>query len=399
MTHITAVVDAKTLGSASTGRNKAAINLAYAGAQFLAGPTLSVKHRYAPTDVVNKIFLMEQAKYKCIVVAKRGPPENLQIAERDLRDPFAREVRVKVLACCVCLPDVQARYGLGPFAPKVPFVPGYAIVGVVDSAGHRVTAVSPGVRVAAYLILGGYAEYVYLREHQIIPIPQSLNPPAAVPLLLNYVTAYQALHRSAKVKQGDKVLIIGASGGCGTAFLDLGKLANLKMYGIASRSKHATLAQFNATPIDYRTEDFVEVIRRAEPGGLDAVFNGMAGDYLDRAFPLLRRGGVFVGYGNPVSMRGTLRVVAKTFALALLPNGRRVKMYGASSFLLFNRKPFLQDWAILFRLLEEGNIHPVISGVFPLLEVAQANALLESGQVVGNLVLAAPEIMQAQQTG
>src|SRR5208282_6907847 len=115
-------------------------------------------------------------KYKRIVVIKRGPPENLQITECDLRDPSAREVRVKVLATCVCLPDVQARYGLGPFAPKVPFVPGYAIVGVVDAVGPGVTLAAPGTKVAAYLIVGGYAEYVYLRENQIIAVPASLNP-------------------------------------------------------------------------------------------------------------------------------------------------------------------------------------------------------------------------------
>jgi len=341
---------------------------------------------------------MRPTKYKRIVVTKRGPPENLQIIECDLRDPSAKEVRVKVLATCVCLPDVQARYGLSPFAPKVPFVPGYAVIGVVDAAGPGVTQASPGAKVAAYLILGGYAEYVYLHEHQIIPVPPSLNPAEAVPLLLNYVVAYQILHRTAKVKAGQKVLIIGASGGCGTAFLDLGRLANLTMYGIASKSKHAILAEYGATPIDYRTEDFVEVIRRAEPGGLDAVFDGVGGDYVDRAFPLLRRGGVLVGYGNPLSMRATLRLLAKMLVLNLLPNGKKVKPYGASGFLLFNRKPFLEDWAVLFRLLQEGKIRPVISGEFPLLEAARANALLESGEVVGNLVLVAPELLPASRT-
>jgi len=163
---------------------------------------------------------MKLVKYKCIVVTKRGPPENLRITECDLRDPSEKEVRVKVLATCVCLPDVQNRYGLSPFASEVPFVPGYAIIGVVDAAGPGVKQAAPGVRVAAYLMVGGYAEYVYLRENLIIPVPPSLDPAKAVPLLLNYLTAYQALHRSAKVKAGDKVLIIGASGGCGTAFLD-----------------------------------------------------------------------------------------------------------------------------------------------------------------------------------
>ncbi len=337
-------------------------------------------------------------KYKRIVVSKRGPPENLQITECHLRDPAAKEVRVKVLATCVCLPDVQARYGLSPFAPKLPFVPGYTIVGVVDATGPDVTQAHPGAPVAAYLIVGGYAEYVYLRENQIIPVPPSLNPAEAVTLLLNYLVAYQALHRSAKVKAGDKVLIIGASGGCGTAFLDLGRLANLKMYGIASKSKHAILAEYGATLIDYHTEDFVEVIRRAEPVGLDAVFDGMGGDYVDKAFPLLRRGGVLVEYGNPLSMRGIVRLLIQTLTLDLLPNGRTVKMYGASGFMPFNRKPFLEDWAVLFRMLQEGKIRPVISGEFPLLEAARANALLESGQVVGNLVLVAPELLQASKT-
>ena len=124
---------------------------------------------------------MKPVKYKRIVVTKRGPPENLQITECDLRDPAAKEVRVKVLASCVCLPDVQARYGLSPFPPKLPFVPGYAIVGIVDSAGPGFTQVAPGAKVAAYLIVGGYAEYVYLRENQIIPVPPDTAPPAAAP--------------------------------------------------------------------------------------------------------------------------------------------------------------------------------------------------------------------------
>lgn len=340
---------------------------------------------------------MEPMKYKRIVVTKRGPPENLEVAECDLRDPSAREVRVKVLATCVCLPDVQARYGLGPFPPKLPFVPGYAVIGVVDAAGPGVTQAAPGTKVAAYLIVGGYAEYVYLRENQIIPVPSSINPAEAVTVVLNYLTAYQILHRTAKVKAGDKVLIIGASGGCGTAFLQLGRLTDLTIYGIASKSKHAILAEYGATPIDYRTENFVEVIRRAEPSGLDAVFDGMGGDYVEKVFPLLCRGGVLVEYGNPLSKRGLLRTLAKTLVLNLLPNGRTVKPYGASASLPFNRKPFLEDWAVLFKLLQDGKIRPVISGLFPLLEAARANALLESGQVVGNLVLVAPELLGARQ--
>ncbi len=329
-------------------------------------------------------------KYKRIVVAKRGPPESLRIEACDLREPAGREVRVKVLACSVCQPDVQNRYGLSPFPPKVPYEPGSAIVGTVDAAGPGAAHTVPGTRIAAWPSMGGYAEYLYLPQSRLVPVPSSLDPVEVAPLVLNYVTAYQCLHRRAKVKAGDKVLIVGASGGCGTAFLDLGRLAALKMYGLASGNKSTILTQFGAIPIDYRREDFVEVMRRAEPEGLDFIFDGMGGDYIDRALPLLRRGGVFVEYSNPGSFRGVLRLLVKVLAVNLLPNGRKLKGYGAGA-ALFYRKPFLQDWAILFRLLEEAKIRPVISGRFPLLEAARANALLETRQVVGNLVLVAPD--------
>lgn len=334
--------------------------------------------------------------YKRIVVTKRGGPENLHVTECDLREPSDKEVRVKVLACSVCLPDVTNRYGLSPFAPKVPYEPGIAIVGAVDAVGPAVRRAMKGARVCAYPAAGGYSEYAYLPESRLAPVPSSLNLVEAAPVVLNYLTAYQALHRRAKVKAGDKVLIIGASGGCGTAFLDLGRLAGLKMYGIASGGKSSILTQFGAVPIDYRTQDFVEVIRRAEPDGIDFVFDGMGGDYIRKAFPLLRRGRVLVEYANPLSFRGLLRLLARIIVLNLLPNGRTVKIYGAGLSLVY-RRPFLDDWATLFRLLQEGKIRPVIGGVFPLFEAARANALLENGRVVGNLVLAAPELLEASQ--
>jgi NADPH:quinone reductase-like Zn-dependent oxidoreductase len=331
-------------------------------------------------------------RYKSVVVTKRGGPEVLQVIENDLRPPAAGEARIKVLAAPVCLPDVEARYGRTPFALKTPFVPGYAVVGAVDAIGEGVTNTAVGDRVAALTVHGGYSEVIFLGEGELIPVPAALDPAEAVVLILNYIVAYQTLHRSAKVKVGDKVLIIGASGGIGTAFLQLGRLANLTMYGIASKSKHPILTEYGATPIDYRTQDFVEVIRKAEPDGLDAVFDGIGGDYIRRGFSLLRRGGTFVGYANPLSLSRAFRSLGQVILLNLLPNGRSATYYSTGKSRL-NRRPFLEDWAVLFGLLEEGQIKPVIAGKFPILEAAQANALLESGQVVGNVVLLAPELL------
>lgn len=331
-------------------------------------------------------------KYKSVIATKTGGPEVLQVIENDLRLPSAGEARVKILAAPVCLPDVEARYGRSPFKPKLPFVPGYAIIGMVEAIGEGVTKAAVGDRVAALTVYGGYAEYIFLGEEQLIPVPTTLDPAEAAPLILNYIVAYQTLHRSAKVKAGDNVLIIGASGGIGTAFLQLGRLANLTMYGIASKSKHHILTEYGATPIDYRTQDFVEVIRKAEPDGLDAVFDGVGGEYIQRGFSLLRRGGVYVGYANPLSLARTLRFLGQVILLYLWPNGRSAKYYGTGSSLL-NRRPFLEDWAALFQLLEEGKIKPVIEKKFPILEAAQANGLLESGKVTGNVVLLAQELL------
>lgn len=331
-------------------------------------------------------------KYKSVIVTRRGGPEVFHVIENDLRGPSAMEARIKILAVPVCLPDIEARYGRTPFAPKIPFLPGYAVIGVVDAVGEGVTNAAVGDRVAALTAYGGYAEYIFLDQTELIPVPITLDPAEAVTLILNYLVAYQTLHRSAKVKAGDKVLIIGASGGIGTAFLQLGRLANLTMYGIASRSKHYILTEYGATPIDYHTQDFVEVIRKAEMDGLDAVFDGIGGDYIKRGFSLLRRGGTLVGYANPLSLSRTFCLLGQVILFNLLPNGKSAKYYSTGKSRL-NRHPFLEDWAALFKLLEEGKIKPVIMKKFPILEAAQANALLESGQVIGNIVLLSPELL------
>jgi NADPH:quinone reductase-like Zn-dependent oxidoreductase len=338
-------------------------------------------------------------KYKSVVATRRGGPEVLQVVEDDLRQPRPGEARVKILAAQVCAPDVSCRYGATPFPPRVPFVPGYAITGVIDALGSRRpsardTAAGPGIgdRVAALSVYGGYAEYIYLKQKQLISMPAALDPAQAVTLILNYLVAYQTMHRTAKVKPGEKGLIVGASGGIGTAYLQLGRLAGLKLYGLASKGKHAILVEYGATPIDYKTEDFTAVIRRSEPEGLDVVFDGIGADYLQAAFSLLRRGGRWVGYANPGSYGATFRLLGRVLLYNLLPNGKSAAYYGTGAS-RFNLRPFLEDWAVLFKLLEEGKIQPVIMDKLPLLEAAQANARLESGQVTGNLVLVAPELL------
>lgn len=331
-------------------------------------------------------------KYKSVVITKKGTPEVLKVIENDLRSPLAGEARIKIIATGVGRTDIVMRYGYYPFAPKIPFAPGYEIVGVVDAIGKDVSHVSVGDRVSALTVYGGYAEYIYLNEEHLVQVPTTLDPAEAVSLILNYVTAYQMLHRFAKVKEGDKVLITGANGGVGTALLQLGKLANLKMYGTASHSQHNILTEQGAIPIDYHTQNFIDVIRKAEPNGINFVFEGIGGNYIQRGFAVLRRGGKLVEYGNS-GFIALLLGLTKLQILNWLPNGKSGEFYGISGIYQKDRQPFMEDLPVLFKLLEEGKLKPIIAKKFPILEAVKANELLEGKKVNGKIVLLAPEFL------
>lgn len=332
-------------------------------------------------------------KFKSVTAMSLGSPDVLKITEHDLRDPAPGQVRIRVLAASVSRPDITARsgqtlYSGTPLGKKAPFVPGYAVIGDVDAIGEGVTSAAVGDRVGVLTVVGGYTEYLYWCSDRLISVPDMLDPGEAVTLILNYIVAYQTMHRSAKVKAGETALIVGASGGLGTALLQLGRLASLKMYGVASRSKHDVLIEYGATPIDYRSQDFVEFMRQAEPEGIDVVFDGvMRPQDIRGALGLLRRGGREVCFGDPGNFGALFQILGMLIRVNLLSRGKSMHLYGTSSYFLGNRQPFLEDWAVLFKLLADGQIKPVIAQRFPILEAAKANALLESGTVAGNLVL------------
>lgn len=134
----------------------------------------------------------------------------------------------------------------------------------------------------------------------------------------------------------------------------------------------------------------MEVIREAEPSGINYVFNGMGEEYFERGMKVLRRGGVLVHYGGPQSFLRFLLLVGKFILYNLLPNGKKIKGYGTHT---GDISQFEDEWKKLFRLLKAGKIKPIIAAKFPILEARQANELLESGQVIGTIVLLAPELL------
>src|SRR5919202_2592619 len=215
-----------------------------------------------------------------IIVSHYGGPDELRVIEEECPEPKKGEVRVRVLAAGVALPDVMMREGIHPEKPAVPFTPGWDLVGGVDRLGEGVSGVEPGQTVAALPITGAYAEFVCLPQRELVPVPSGLDAAEAVSLVLNYVTAYQMLHRSAHVRSGQRVLIHGAAGGVGSALVQLGRLAGLEMYGTCSSRGASAVANLGAIPIDYQHQDFVREMHRLTSEGVDVVFDGIGSTHI-----------------------------------------------------------------------------------------------------------------------
>ncbi len=242
-------------------------------------------------------------KHRRIIVTHYGGPDALRVVEEECPEPKHGEVRVRVLAAGVSLPDLMMREGIHPETPPLPFTPGWDLVGVVDRLGDGVSGIEPGQVLAALPIRGAYAEFVCLPQRELVPVPAGLDPAEAVSLVLNYVTAYQMLHRSTKVRPGQRVLIHGAAGGVGSALLQLGHLAGLEMYGTCSSRGASAVSDLGAVPIDYQHQDFVEEIHRLTGEGVDVVFESIGGTHIWRSRKALRSGGTVVAYGLTGSLR------------------------------------------------------------------------------------------------
>jgi len=327
-------------------------------------------------------------KYKSVVISKRGGPEVLQVTENDFRKLANDEVLVKIQACAIGGTDISMRYYKYLLAPKIPFVPGYEIIGTIESAGSDVNKVKVGDRVAALTIYGGYSEYIYLQQDHLVKVPESIDSAEAAVIVLNYTSAYQMLKKIARVKEGDRIFVTGASGGVGTAFLDLAKMENLKVYGSASVDKQEKLKQFGAILIDYKNEDLFTTVLKIAPEGLDYVFDGVGGEYITQSQKILHPGGMLVEYG--FLFKSTSYFIKSLLALFSAPlKGVKSKFYGISVNYKKDKADVLSDISQLFILLENGKIHPLIYKRLPILEAAEANKIFESGQVCGNIVLVA----------
>jgi NADPH2:quinone reductase len=251
-------------------------------------------------------------------------------------------------------------------------------------------------------IHGCYAQYLCLPRRKLIPVPAGLEVAEAVAVVLNYITAYQMLHRSAKARPGQRMLIHGASGGVGTAMLQLAKLIGVEMYGTCSASGAAVVRELGGIPIDYKNADFVKEIHRLTGDGVNAVFDGIGGHNLWRSRDAVREGGRVVTYGFQSKMRGGRMVnhsegrhpIRESAELSRFiirnwfkPGRKSMIPYSIQWWMRFKPAWFRHDLLTLLGLLKQGKIKPLIAQRLPLEEARRAHEMLGEGGVLGKIVL------------
>jgi len=335
------------------------------------------------------------ATYRASVITRRGGPEVLQVQTLPVPEPGAGEVRVRVRATGVGSTDVLMRRGSYQYAPKIPFAPGYEVVGDVEALGPGVTGLDVGQRVAAITVWGGYGEVVVRPAWDFVPVPEGVDDAEVVALILNYVTAWQMIERVARPKLGQLALVTGANGGVGSALLELLQSRGVRVLAAVRPDKYDWARSLGATPIPARSVPLPEAVHAVAPDGVDVAFDAIGGRETAQATRATKRGGMVVAYGfMGASKNGkpstwlTLLTFWSAFVGTLLA-GRRGAFYGITMRYRKDPAPYQSDLKALLQQLEKGQIKPRIALRLPLLEARRANELIEAGGIEGKLVLVA----------
>ena len=337
-----------------------------------------------------------------IIVTHYGGPHALRVVEY-VPKPKDGEVRVRVLAAGVSLPDVMAREGVHPETPPVPFTPGWDLVGVVDRLGDGISGIEPGQKVAALPIHGAYAEFVCLPQRELVPVPSGVDAaercqPRAE---LHHGVPDAASFRSGQTGPARVDSRRGRRGRHGTLAAGAPRRAGDVRYLFIA--KCSVVSDLGGIPIDYQQQDFVKEIHRLTSEGVDVVFDPIGGTHLWHLLPALRPGGRVVGYGLRSSLRGEGLASGRPgrrqrfrgtaiFGLSiaggwLLPGRKRVVPYSIQTLKRLKPDWFRQDLIALFDLLQQKKIKPLIAQRFPLAEARHAHELLGKGGVTGKIVL------------
>lgn len=327
--------------------------------------------------------------FQRIQISKFGDPNVMKlVTEAELPKPAAGQVRIRVIAASAAMTDTMIRRGRYPGIGKkqLPLTPGYDIAGLVDEVGEGVSEFAIGDTVADMTITGGYSQYMCVNSDRLTKVPSGISPARATASVLTYVTAYQMLHRIARVKRGQTVLVHAAGGAVGSALIQLGKLHELRMIATASHAKHDFVRSLGAEPIDCQSIDFRQGIRNLGLNGVDAVFDCTTPENFNRSYDVLNQDGLLVFFGVQMSRSGIWEKMILPFSFMrlfmrdLMTRKRSKVFYSIETMRDQNPEWFKKDLEKIFDLLAQGGIDPIIQDTIALADVQSAHRKLKQGR-------------------
>ncbi|MFD3555865.1 medium chain dehydrogenase/reductase family protein [Streptomyces goshikiensis] len=333
-----------------------------------------------------------------IVLPGKVEPEGLELHRGPVPVPAAGQVVVAMEATGVSFAEQQMRRGRYYDQPPFPFVPGYDLVGTVLTVGEGVDRGLLGTRVAALTKTGGWASHIALDAADVVAVPAGISAVDAETAVVNGITAWQMLHRKARVRAGQTVLVHGANGGVGSVLVQLALAAGAQVIGTASPRHHDALRALGVTPVDYRSGDVPARVRALAPGGVDAVFDHVGGEGIVGSWRLLARGGTLVSYGSAATRDDegsgaspVLKLLGRVWLWNWLPNGRSAYFFNIWAGRAYAKDRFRArlraDLTQVFAALRSGEITAKVAAEIPLARASEAMRLAESGTVAGKVVL------------
>ncbi|NDI85787.1 NAD(P)H-quinone oxidoreductase [Undibacterium crateris] len=322
---------------------------------------------------------------RAIEIRGFGGPEVLQLCERDMPVPGPGEVLIRVGAAGVNRPDVLQRMGLYPVPPGASDLPGLEVAGEIVAGDMTGSDLRIGDAVCALVQGGGYAEYCVAPLVQCLPVPHGLSMLEAASLPETYFTVWSNVFDRARLLPGESLLVQGGASGIGVAAVQLARAMGNRVFATAGSDEKCRAVEVLGAErcINYKTEDFVQVVRELTANrGVDVVLDMVAGDYLPREMQCLADDGriaiiaLLGGAKAQIDLGQVLRRRLTITGSTLRP--RSVEFKHAIAAQLKEK---------VWPLLENGRIKPVIHAVLPLREAAQAHVLMESGQHIGKIVL------------
>ncbi|XP_034450474.1 synaptic vesicle membrane protein VAT-1 homolog [Hippoglossus hippoglossus] len=364
-----------------------------------SAPAAAAEAEATPAAATEKVPEEETFSYRALVLTGYGGYDKVKLQVKKGKPVLkAGEVLVRVKACGLNFADLMARQGLYDRLPSPPVTPGMECSGVVEAVGEEVTERKVGDKVMVLSRFGLWQEVAAVPASHTFLIPEGMSFEEAAALPVNFITAYMMLFDFGNLRPNQSVLIHAAAGGVGIAATQLCKtVKDVTVFGTASASKHETIGEGGVThPIDYRTKDYVEEVRKISPKGLDIILDPLGGSDTHKAYNLLKPMGKLITYGAANMLAGqkkNLLAVAKNWyhqfsihTLSLIQGNKSVCGFHLG-YLDGETELITEAMNTILDLYKQGKVKPRIDSTWHLEQVGDAMRKMQERNNIGKVIL------------